>query len=179
MVDFPTALLTSCLTVFAGVLTLVFGQIVIKFLIEPMQERSRLIGEIATTLIVVANATHAIERYYADRMVATAEGEGDESLKKLQIERYEALIRANWAKLDEARTTLRRQSGQLMQTTNAIPLYRLWARLGIVPSRTDVIKASQALIGLSNADSMSGSPRIQEVAMHLRIKVLIERLGTT
>jgi len=46
---------TVFLTVFAGVTTYVLGQLILKFLIEPVHELKRTIGEIAHSLVEHAN----------------------------------------------------------------------------------------------------------------------------
>ena len=51
--------LTACLTAFgtvvSGAVIFVFGQLVGKFFIEPIHEQSKLIGEIANSLIIYAD----------------------------------------------------------------------------------------------------------------------------
>ena len=54
MSELCTILLTSCLTVLTGTTLFVIGQIVSKFLIEPILEQRRVIGEIAYSLIFYA-----------------------------------------------------------------------------------------------------------------------------
>lgn len=48
-------ILISCLTVLGGIVVFVMGQIITKFFIEPLHEQSKLIGEIAYSLIFYAN----------------------------------------------------------------------------------------------------------------------------
>ena len=43
--------LTSSRTILGGIVVFVVGQVITKFVIEPMHERSKLIGEIANSLI--------------------------------------------------------------------------------------------------------------------------------
>jgi len=47
--------LTSALTIIGGVLVFVIGQIISKFIIDPVHEQKALIGEIADSLIFYAN----------------------------------------------------------------------------------------------------------------------------
>ena len=49
---------TSCLTILGGVIVFAGGQIVVKFVIEPVQELRKLIGEIAFSLSFYANQIH-------------------------------------------------------------------------------------------------------------------------
>ena len=44
----------------------------------------------------------------------------------------------------------RRFSSQLMAKKHMIPLYNLWAILGVVPNKDQILKAHGALIGISN-----------------------------
>jgi len=46
---------TACFTVLGGVIVLVLGQVAVKFFIEPLQEYSKLLGEIAHSLTYYAN----------------------------------------------------------------------------------------------------------------------------
>ena len=55
MSDLFKIFLTSSLTVVGGVLIFVIGQIIEKFLIEPIHEQSNVIGEIADSLIFYAD----------------------------------------------------------------------------------------------------------------------------
>ena len=55
MTEITKIILTSSLTVMGGVIVLVVGQIVVKFLLEPFQNHRKLIGEIANSLILYAN----------------------------------------------------------------------------------------------------------------------------
>lgn len=55
MSDLFKILLTSSLTVVGGVLIFVVGRVIERFLIEPVHEQSRVIGEIADSLIFYAN----------------------------------------------------------------------------------------------------------------------------
>lgn len=54
--------LQAALTVLGGVFVLVVGQVIVKFFIEPFQERAKLLGEIAGSLIYYANTTSAEAR---------------------------------------------------------------------------------------------------------------------
>jgi len=50
----------------------------------------------------------------------------------------------------EASKVLRQQASQLRAKTHAIPWYKLWQFLSIVPKGSNVVEASSNLIGLSN-----------------------------
>ncbi|MCX6743435.1 MAG: hypothetical protein NT116_04330 [Candidatus Parcubacteria bacterium] len=55
MSEIEKIFLTSALTIFGGVLIFVIGQIISKFIIDPIHEQKRLIGKIADSLIFYAN----------------------------------------------------------------------------------------------------------------------------
>ena len=55
MSDLSKILLTSSLTVISGVLVFTVGQVIVRFVIEPLQERAKLVGQIADSLIYYAN----------------------------------------------------------------------------------------------------------------------------
>jgi len=55
MTQVELALLTSCLTVCSGVLVLVAGQVLIRFLLDPLTELRKLLGEISDSLTFYAH----------------------------------------------------------------------------------------------------------------------------
>jgi hypothetical protein len=55
MSELTKILLTSGFTIFGGVLIFTIGQMTSKFLIEPIHEQKRIIGEIADAIIYYAN----------------------------------------------------------------------------------------------------------------------------
>ena len=77
-------------------------------------------------------------------------------------------------KMDEASKVLRQQASQLMAKTHAIPWYKLWQFLRIVPKHADVIEASKDLKGLSNSihqgDPMVNHNRRKKIEKRLCIK---------
>lgn len=170
---------TSGLTILGGILIFVGGQILTKFIVEPFYEQSKLIGEIANSLIYYANVGAGVEPYYFQQLQALSKRDDlEEVAQKLMVERYEELIRNESKQLGEARIVLRQQASQLMGRTNAIPFYGLWVVLsfGFLPSRKSVIEASQELIGLSNDPSKSAD-RARKISKCLRIKIISERFG--
>ena len=87
-------LLTSALTILGGIIIFAAGQALVKFIIEPLHDQSNLIGEIADSLVFYANAGTTIAPYYARQMQTVAnDDKGDETTRKLQIERYQELIK--------------------------------------------------------------------------------------
>ena len=110
------------LTAFA---TLVVGQLIIKFFIDPIHEQAKVIGEIAYTLAYYAPI-------YANPvgMTRTVSGPRGDLVQ-------------------EAEDALRHQASRLIATTMAIRWYGL-AYVVFAPSRKTVLKAAISLIGLSN-----------------------------
>jgi hypothetical protein len=171
--------LTSSFTILGGIIVFVVGQVVTKFIIEPLYEQSKLIGEIANSLIYYANAGAGVEPYYLQQIQnVTKQDELDETTKELLIERYRELIKNEWARSDEARIFLRQKASQLMGTTNAIPFYTFWVVLSLwrLPTRKAIIEASQELIGYSN-DTTKGMDRSRKIAKKLRINIVSEKIG--
>ncbi len=171
--------LTAAFTIIGGVVVLVLGQLISKFLIEPMQEQSKLIGEIANSVVFYGNVgSTGIETYYIDEFRKATGIQGPE--KQIIVERYEQLIRQHWQKSEDASKTLREQASKLMGVTEAIPFYGLWTFLGRIPKRENVIKASSLLIGMSNSTSGGGrdnTDRRKEIAKLLNIRIIAERFG--
>jgi hypothetical protein len=61
------------LTILGGITIFVGGQILIKFIIEPFYEQSKLIGEIANSLIYYANAGAGLEPYHFEQLQSVSE----------------------------------------------------------------------------------------------------------
>src|SRR5687768_13838110 len=111
-------ILTSSFTILGGIIIFVVGQVVAKFIIEPLYEQSKLIGEIANSLIYYANAGAGVEPHYLQQIQNVGkQNDLDETTKELLLERYRELIKNEWSRSDEARTFLRQQASQLMGTT--------------------------------------------------------------
>lgn len=55
MTEIFKIILTSCLTILGGVIVYTLGQIISKFIIEPIHEQKKIISEINDTLIFYAN----------------------------------------------------------------------------------------------------------------------------
>jgi hypothetical protein len=109
-------------TAISAVLVFVAGQIVQRFVIEPVQEQKRLIGEIAHVLL-----------FYANR--------GPEGVEVGTFTPEH---------IHEASHHLRNLAGSLRSTLFYVPFYDLLALLGRVPKKYDVLEAAQQLVGWSN-----------------------------
>ena len=108
---------TVWLTVISGVLTYVVGQLVLKLMIEPVQEMKKTIGQISHSLIEHANVI---------------QNPGVPSEEKIK----------------ETSQHLRKLSSQIQTHLYLVPLYGLTAWVFRLPSRAQVLEASQCLMGL-------------------------------
>ena len=110
-------------TALIAVVVFVAGQILQRFVLEPIQEQRRLIGEVAHALL-----------FYANRGPVGVE-----------IGSYPA------EDLHEAGRHLRDLAGRLRSSIFYIPLYATVSRLvDSVPSKEDALEAATQLVGLSN-----------------------------
>ncbi len=164
------------IAVVSGVAIFVIGQLVVKFIIEPLHSYRELVGRIAYSLIYFANVTTAVQDYLIKQVEALEQL--PEPRKSIAESRIRQSIQSNWDKADDAQKTLRQQASELMGSTNAIPLYDLWAFFRLLPRKKNILKASENLIGLSNEISSGrSSSREPEIAKALNIKILKQRYG--
>lgn len=127
-------LMVAGITILGGFVVYVAGQIFIKFIIEPIHEQKRTIGEIADAIIFYAN------KYYSAPL----------GLLSSEV-RYEKEVDRNEIISDR----IRGLGTQLVSKTHLIPLYNLFSLVGIVKPMKEIVKAKKALMGLSN---LAGSP---------------------
>jgi hypothetical protein len=144
------AITTAALTVFAGFVVFVLGQIVQRFVLEPIQEQRKVIGEIAHALLFYANVYRVPE-----------------------AEEYERMSKERIADLEEARKTLRGFAGRLHTSLWNIPAYDTLARMGRVPKKADILTASKELVGWSNMVYGSGPSE----SVEKRRRVIANALG--
>ena len=112
--------LTASLTLGGGVILLVITQTFTRFVVDPLVDFRRLLGEIAYTLILNAHLL------------------------------YNASQTAGTAQFDEARKQCRSMASRLHAFSAAVPLYNMLSRIRLVPCRNYVYEAARYLIGLSN-----------------------------
>lgn len=138
-------LLTVSLTVIVGVTVYALSQIVSKFFIEPIHKQDEIRGEIADAV-----------DYYANIYTNPGDTGIPDELKT------------------ETATVLRQKATLLQSKTHLIRLYGVFSRLGFVPSRKHVNKASGRLIGLSNqifdGDPMRNYQWAEDVKILLKLK---------
>ena len=137
----------AVLAVVGGVATFVLGQAFLRFVLEPIQEQRRIIGEIASALLYLANIAH---------------------LDKVGAEGYVLQYPEEPA---EASRILRRLASKLRATLEPVPLYGCCAWLRLVRKRADVLAAMSGLVGWSNSLRGSIEPHREKVAKALRLEL--------
>ena len=165
------------LTALGGVIVFVIGQVVVKFIIEPIYEQKKLIGEIVGSLHFYYNVGARVEQHYYDQIKAL--NESDDPAKEIVIDRYKDILKSHWSRSDEASKVLRQQASELLGKTHAIPLYRLWSFLGRVPKLDDVVEVSTELTGMANSthSETSFDMRVSKIIRCLKIRPLAKKLG--
>jgi hypothetical protein len=123
MHDLFKIVVTASVTLIGGVLLLVATQILTRFVVEPLVDFRRLLGEVGHTLVFYSN-------YF-----------------------YNASVMASKPEFQEATRECRTLASRLRSFSNAVPLYTVLAGLHLVPPHAYVYEASAALIGLSNTTS--------------------------
>ena len=112
-------------TVISGTLVFVTGQIILKFIIEPIHKQKEIIGEIADALIYYANVyTHPIFKDESrDSEMGKKRKKGHEEFRKFACQ---------------------------IAKTQLIPYYKTLSILKIVTKKQKIIEVRGNLIGLSN-----------------------------
>lgn len=121
MDDLTKILLTSSLTVFGAVLVFVIGQLLGKFVIEPIQDLKRLLGEIRFSLVFHAQAI----------LTPVGNKESEDEAQKI---------------LRKASCDLRSRIGVIPFYNWWSKLSR-----GFLPRKDNALEASKLLMGLSNS----------------------------
>lgn len=127
----------AALTVIIGVAVFVFGQIVVKFFIDPLDQLSQMKGQVLDSLVYYANV---YTKPFAD----------DESTKFADLRKkgYE---------------DLRQKATLLISKATLVRLYGVASFFRIVPRKANVQKVHSKLILLSNA-CISRDPNINSEA---------------
>jgi len=137
------SILTASLTIIGGVIIFVAGQIIVRFVIQPIEELKKTIGEVADLLIYYAN-------WYSG---------GPWLPEKQDI-------------AETAKSALRQKASQLRGRANVVPCYAIFSRLSLLPTRGNIIKASDCMIGIVN--SLDGTHGRENKG---RRKEIVEALG--
>ena len=130
MSELEKILLTSGLTIIGGVFIFVIGQLLSKFLIEPIYEQRKIIRAIADDLLFYAML------YEAGDSSAWEKETGSDPFLRKRI---------------AAEEKMELHISNLMVNTYAIPFYKLWEALGLVRSKADINKAGRGLSILSTS----------------------------
>jgi len=172
-------MLTASITIISGVVIFLMGQIISRFIIEPLSEQAKLIGEIGASLIYYKNASGGLEPHYIKKIEGIQNASDlSEIAKEIYTGRYEDMLNRDWERIDEAKTTFRNQASRLMSNTYAIPAYSFFSDMlsSRLPNKEAVTEASQLLIGLSNSENKDTDRGI-EIARLLKIQIIVERFG--
>ena len=113
--------MTVFVTVISGVLVFVFGQTILKLVIDPVNEMKNHIGNVAFSLLQHSNV-------YGNAEVLNANDN-----------------------LSNIKTELRSHASNLLRSTSIIPFYSKTSKLFSLPSEEEVEKAITSLIALSNS----------------------------
>jgi hypothetical protein len=114
---------TAIITVVSGVIVYILGQILQRFILEPLAEQRKVIAEVAFAMTFYVGVGHINE------------ADPEERLEKLL----------------DSKAILRTLAGRLRATVWTIPFYNQLAFFRIVRRRKAIFDASTALIGFSNA----------------------------
>jgi len=120
MSDLVKIVLTACVTLVGGVILLVATQIFTRFVVDPLVDFRRLLGEVSHTLVFHANCLH------------------------------NPVTMASTPEFADARRQCRMLASRLRSFSAAVPLYSFLACIHLVPPLSNVYDASSNLIGLSN-----------------------------
>ena len=114
------SIVTAGLTTALGLFAFVLGQFALKPIVEPIQEQTRIVGEVTHALI-----------YYRNVGRSNPAGPDPEGVA-------------------EARRSYRDLAAGLRTNLRVVPRYEVFARLQLVLPREQVQQTSAALIGLAN-----------------------------
>ena len=117
--------------ILAGVIIYVAGQIIVKIVIDPVQELKRVIAEIAFKLI-----------YYSHVYRVTSSGDAEASEE-------EAQKRVDSEKLEQAADEYRKLASMLNAAYRLVPFYSLTKLIFFLPKETDIIEARNSLLEMS------------------------------
>ena len=120
MYDLWKIVLTASVTLAGGVFLLIVTQVVTRFIVDPLVDFRRLLGEVAYTLILNAHYLH------------------------------NAAGMASHPEFEDAKRQCRTLASRLHAFSAAVLLYSTLARIGLVPAHTNVYEAAAHLVGLSN-----------------------------
>jgi hypothetical protein len=124
--------LTACLTLAGGVVLLVVAQIFTRFVVDPLLDFRRVLGEVSYTLILNAQFL------------------------------FNANTTATNPKFQQATEQCRVLASRLHAFSAAVPLYGFLSRIRLVPCLGYVYDAAKMLIGLSNTNATTAPKITQQ-----------------
>jgi hypothetical protein len=132
---------TAALTAVFGVAVFVVGQATQRFVLEPVQDQRKTIGEIAHAVLMYGNVNNV----------------DDAHVRGLPI---------RWSTdPDQIVREVRALAARLQSSLYVIPAYRLLSLLHIVPSRARILRAIQGLIGWANTVYSGGVMAAQDIVV--------------
>jgi hypothetical protein len=137
----------ASLTVLVGVFTLVAGQFIMRFLLEPIQAMRKTRGRIVHALTFYANVI-------PQRELSTGGWVGDSQ-----------------ERVDEVSKEIRGLASDILANREVIPWYGLWELIRLVPPARQIEAAAANLIGWSNSPEHNKEERLAAIAKALKINL--------
>lgn len=131
-------IVTASLTTLGAVLVYVVGQILTKFIIDPIHDQKQIIGEIADALIFYGNKYH----YWNQYQYSPWDDEANKRVLEHELSEKE--------KTDQIYDNIRRLGTVLIAKTHMIPFYNFWSVFHLVKPIDSIVIAKKSLIALSN-----------------------------
>ncbi len=120
---------TFITTIGGGFILFILSQLVLKTIIEPVQEYKKTVGKIIHALILYANI-------YSNPVGLSEQNLNNEALRKER----------NSVSLE-----LRKLAGELIASIHVIPFYGIISNVSLLPQLQSIMEARGCLIGLSNS----------------------------
>jgi hypothetical protein len=133
--------LTAALTAVLGVGVFVAGQSIQRFVLDPIQEQRRTIGDVAHAVLMFGNVNNVAEIRAKGLAVAWA-GEPEQVVREV-----------------------RALAARLQASLYVIPLYGVFAKLHVVRSRERILIAIKHLTGWSNSIYSGGAQAAQDAVV--------------
>lgn len=132
---------TAALTAVFGVIVFVVGQSTQRFVLEPVQDQRKVIGEIAHAVLMYGNINNVAE--VRERGLPVAWSTDPEQVVR----------------------DVRDLAARLQASLYIIPAYRVMAWVRIVPLRDRILKAIQGLTAWSNSIHSGGVMAAQDIVV--------------
>jgi hypothetical protein len=132
---------TAALTAVFGVVVFVAGQSIQRFVLDPIQEQRKTVGEVAHAVLMFGNVNNVAAIRAAGNPVAWA------------------------AEPEQVVREVRALAARLQSSLYIIPLYKVFATLRVVPERDRILRAIQHLTGWSNSIYSGGAQAAQDAVV--------------